>query len=558
MIKQEEISQETIENAYLKDKIVSIFDKLDTERQKQKNDIKEVEDAIFLKKTDKFQMTDLFELYQTFKAHIWENLYSNLELLFDVKGLDGKSEQTALLQKHNLQKYFEQAKLQNVLDNAIDFLIRKSEAIIFVGWSTKEKFVRRQKLLPILDKYGKPTPKQKKEIVIDKEQIYDGLELKAIDPECIVFDTDNKNHFIHQTFIPFSELETINGFNLLNENVLEEIKKYIKKEKLKEDKIELLEYWGDIYLADGTLAKNQVIVVAAREFIIRKEQNPYVINPFVVMELLKDPDTKRGFVYLKTALPMKDKAQQIFINQLRALEFITNPAYLAPKGAFSKIDQSAEPGKIIEYEASLMPQAPVPLNMSGALQGWEFLNYLKNIEETSTGIFKNFSGVIDKARSATEVQATVGGQNSRLAMIIDSINQYLIIPIIEKSADLIANLIFDEEEIFITDKNGNKTIVIDNSVRQAKYKYIYGDRNAMQMRKFKVKEMFDICTNMFKTFPKLQNSIDEIEALKFVLEQYGYDNFERFKHNENTGRINLSPNTTTEGNAKKQGMENLQ
>ena len=165
------------------------------------------------------------------------------------------------------------------------------------------------------------------------------------------------------------------------------------------------------------------------------------------MEILKDPSTKRGFVYLKTALQMKEKSQQIFINQLRALEFITNPAYLAPKGAFSNIDQQAEPGKIIEYESSLMPQAPVPLNMTGALQGWEFLNYLKNVEETATGIFKNFAGVIDKTRSATEVQATLGGQNSRLAMIIDQINQYLVIPIVEKSAELIANLIFEKEAI---------------------------------------------------------------------------------------------------------------
>ena len=121
--------------------VSSLFDDLDAQRQKQKADIKEVEDAIFLKSPDKFQMTDLFELYQTFKSHVWENLYSNLDLLFDVKGLNENSEKTSLLQKHNLQKYFELAKLQNVLDDAIDYLIRKSEAIIFVGWKMQEKFM---------------------------------------------------------------------------------------------------------------------------------------------------------------------------------------------------------------------------------------------------------------------------------------------------------------------------------------------------------------------------------------------------------------------------------
>ena len=541
MIKNVEVQDEKIisDRNYLKDKICSVFDDLDSQRQSQKNDIKAVEQAIFLKKNDKFQMTDLFELYQTFKAHIWENLYSNLELLFDVKGQNEESEKTALLQKHNLQKYFEQAKLQNVLDDAIDFLIRKSEAIIFVGWKIQEKFVRRKKNVVIPSSNKDELNKIKQEIVIERKKVYDGLDLRAIDPEKLVFDVDDKKYFIYQSFVSLNELSGIKGFNNLTPEMFEELKTYVNSNKknsnvkgIVDDKIELLEYWGDIKLADGTVEKNQVIVVAAREFVVRQELNPYIINPFVVMEILKDPETKRGFVYLKTALPMKEKSQQIFINQLRALEFITNPAYLAPKGAFNNITQDAEPGKIIEYEPSLMPQAPVPINMSGALQGWEFLSYLKNIEETTTGIFKNFAGMIDKTKTATEIEVTLGGQNSRLAMIIDQINQYLIIPVVEKSADLIANLIFDKETVFVSNNDVNTTEIIDETVRNGDYKYIYGDRNSIQSRKLKVKEMLDICTNMLKVFPDLINTINPIEALKFVLEQYGYDNFERFKNND--------------------------
>ena len=535
--------------------VSSAFDELDSQRQRQKADIKEVEDAIFLKTPDKFQMTDLFELYQTFKAHVWENLYSNLEALFDVKGLNAKSEQTAHLQKYNLQKYFELGKLQNVLDDAIDFLIRKSEAIVFVGWKTEEKFVRRKKNVPFFDKASKK-PQNKKQIVIERKKVYDGLDLRAIDPENIVFDVDKQSYFIYQTYVTLEELASAQGFNMLDEETFKELRTYVdsaqKRKNVKgllDDKIELLEYWGDIKLADGSVAKNQVVVVVARKFVIRQELNPYIIMPFVVMDIIKDPETKRGFVYLKTALPMKDKSQQIFINQLRALEFVTNPAYLAPKGAFSNIDQNAQPGKIIEYEPSLMPQAPIPLNMAGALQGWEFLSYLKNIEETTTGIFKNFTGVIDKARSATEVQATVGGQNSRLSMIIDLINQYLVIPVVEKSAELIANLIFEKEEVFVVEDENQRTEIIDDNVREGDYKYLYGDRNALQARRFKLKEMFDICSNMLNLFPDLKDGINSAEALKFVLEQYGYDNFERFKKDEFYGRTDLAPNSSPEGNA---------
>ena len=204
-----------------------------------------------------------------------------------------------------------------------------------------------------------------------------------------------------------------------------------------------------------------------------------------------------------------------------------------------------------------MPQAPVPLNMAGALQGWEFLDYLKNVEETSTGIFKNFTGVIDKARSATEVEATVGGQNSRLAMIIDQINQNLVIPIIEKSADLIANLIFDDEIVFVSNSENNYSLIINNEIRDGDYKYLYGDRNAVQLRKFKAKEMFDVCANVLNAFPDLKSRINPDEALRFVLEQYGYDNFERFKSDESARRINSTSADVAQRNAQTQGMADL-
>ena len=224
---------------------------------------------------------------------------------------------------------------------------------MFVGWKTQEKFVRRKKNVPFFDKDSKKA-QNKKQIVIERKKVYDGLDLRAIDPENIVFDTDKQNYFIYQTYVTLEELSCIQGFNFLDEETLSQIRTFVsnasKKKNVKgliDDRIELLEYWGDVKLADGSVAKNQVVVVAARQFVIRQELNPYIIKPFVVMNILKDPETNRGFVYLKTALPMKEKSQQIFINQLRALEFVTNPAYLAPKGAFSNIDQDAQPGKII-------------------------------------------------------------------------------------------------------------------------------------------------------------------------------------------------------------------
>lgn len=519
-------------------KISSIFDELDFKRNSQKKDIDEVEKAIFMQNEGSFQMPDIFELYQTFKSYIWENLYSNTELMFDVKGENKESDKLAPLQKKNLVNYFEKAKLQNILDEAIDFLLRKSEAIVFVGWKTKEKQIRRKINVQEFDKNNLPTGKITQEIVVQTKKVYDGLDLRAIDPVNLVFEPDNKSFYIYQTFVSQSELVSLNSYNFLDKAKKDDIIKFLASKEAKsnkgvlDDKIELLEYWGDIKNERGEIEKNQVIVVAARKFVIRKEENPYIINPFVVMSILNNPETKRGYLYLKSALPMRDKSQQIFLNQLRALEFITNPAYLAPKGAFSGTIQEAEPGKILEYEPALMPQTPVPLNMSGALQGWDFLKYLKSIEESTTGIYKLQDSSINTNKTATEVQVNLGGQNARLAMVIDCLNQNLIIPVIEKSAELISNLVFENEKLFVKNENEEKVIEINNNIRNADYKYIYGDRNSLQVRKFKAKEMFDVFAKLFNIFPEIKNNIDAREAFRFILEQYGFDNFERFKKDE--------------------------
>ena len=133
-------------------------------------------------------------------------------------------------------------------------------------------------------------------------------------------------------------------------------------------------------------------------------------------------------------------------------------------------------------------------------------------------------------------------------MIIDLINQYLVVPVVEKSAELIANLIFEKEEIFVIEDENQRTEIIDDNVRDGDYKYLYGDRNAIQARRFKLKEMFDICSNMLNLFPDLKEGINSAEALKFVLEQYGYDNFERFKKDEFSRKTDDASTSPFEGN----------
>ena len=163
-----------------------------------------------------------------------------------------------------------------------------------------------------------------------------------------------------------------------------------------------------------------------------------------------------------------------------------------------------------------------------ALNGWDFLNYFKNSTENATGIFKNMAGNIqNQARTATEINYSVTGQSARLNMILDSISRKIIIPMVEKTAEIIANFKVGKEVICLNDSGKYIFLEIDDSIRGAQYIYRYGDRKATAERKLKLKELFEVVKS-FAEVPTLAEKIDWIECFKYALEQYGIENSNNF------------------------------
>lgn len=292
-------------------------------------------------------------------------------------------------------------------------------------------------------------------------------------------------------------------------------------------KVEILEFWGDIELSDGTLLKNWLIVVAARREVIRFESNPFVINPFIHANIIESPRTGRGISPLRVALILNSLASTILNKQIDALTLMMNPPYLAPKGCF-KGQQDVKPGKIIEYDAALMPTAPTPLAFDKAMVGWDFLNYFKSTIESATGIFKNMAGNLQSAeRTATELNYSVSGQEARLNMILDSINRKIIVPMVEKTAEIISNFKLGKELIGVNDRGKTSFMEIDDNVRNGNYIYRYGDRRASFERKMRLKELFEVVQS-FAQVPEVEQKIDWLECFKFALEQYGIENANNF------------------------------
>ena len=540
-IETEDLTQKLSENEelFLVSNITEKFDRYEELRNSQLTDIKLVRDAIYnsdipkLNGWDsKIELPDIYELAQTLKSHISENLYSHPDAMFDVSGTTPQTQAYANRQKAMLVNTFEQMNIENEIEKIIDGIVETGESTIFVGWETKIKSVRRAQTLE--EQLQNP---EKRGFVIEDRVIYDNARIKYIKSEDFVFDKYNKDNWdacakIYRTYATVDELFSDKSNNLLTDEKLEILKGVVAKNKNRSDedisvdgkKLEILEFWGDIELADGNILKNWLIVIAGRREIIRFESNPFVTNPFIHANIIESPKTGRGISPLRVALILNNIASTILNKQVDALALMMNPPYLAPKGCF-KGQQDVKPGKIIEYDAALMPTAPT---FDKAMVGWDFLSYFKSTIESATGIFKNMAGNLQTAqRTATELNYSVSGQEARLNMILDAVNRKIIVPMVEKTAEIISNFKLGRELIGVNDRGKTSFLEIDDEVRNANYIYRYGDRRATFERKNRLKELFEVVSS-FAQVPEVEEKIDWLECFKFALEQYGIENANNF------------------------------
>ncbi len=522
-------------------KIPQKYDELEDVRLEQLKDIKILRNTIYNNQNSqlngwdsKIELPDIYELAQTLKSHITDNLYSHPDAMFDVSGSTPQAQSFANRQKAMLVNVFEQMKLEDELEKVVDGIVEAGESTLFVGWETKIKSIRRAQ--SVEEQLVSPTEDG---FIVESKIVYDNPKVKHVRPEDFVFDKNMRDNWdncvkVYRTYSDIDELKVNKANNLLTEEKIKKLKGIVDNKTKKEtnksvndNRVEVLEYWGDIELSDGESLKNWLVVVAGRSEIIRFEPNPFITNPFIHANIIENPNTGRGISPLRVALILNNISSTILNKQIDALALMMNPPYLAPKGCF-KGEQIVKPGKIIEYDAALMPTAPTALSFDKAMQGWEFLTYFKSTIESATGIFNNMSGKLQsEERTATELNYSVNGQTARLNMLLDSINRKIIVPMVEKTAELIANFKLGREVISINDRGRTLFIEIDDGIRNENYIYRYGDRKASLERKTRLNELFTIIRS-FAEVPVVANQVNWLECFKFALEQYGIENANNF------------------------------
>ncbi len=517
----------------LSEKISRLYDALNEDRTSQLADIRCVKDYIYRTSgnLNNFRLPDIYEQAQTLKAHLLDSLSSHPEGLFEVFPKDLKFSENAQKQKAMLVSAFENMKLADKLENIVNDIVECGESIVFIGWKRLFKKIRRA-----VENNGEIS------FMPDNKLVYDGPVLKTIAPEDFVFDTSTdfeQAAKIYHSKSTLQELFSDKNNNCVTPESRENLQALAcaKSNDNGEPKLDILEFWGDIRTENGKLLQNQLIVIAERRYIIRFEANPYMNCPFVYGNILEDPFTGRGVSPLKAAIDLNKAENEILNTQLKAYSLIVNPPYLAPKGAF-KGEQSVKPGKIIEYDSALLPQMPTPLNFSQALCGWDFIKYFKSSIESTTGIFKTMAGNIEvENRTATELNLTANGQSARLNMFLDAINRKIIVPVVQKTADIISNFKFGTENLLYRLSGELKTVEINDDVRFGDYIYRYSDRKASLERKSRQREIVN-CMTTFANAAPLSEKINWEECFRLILGTLGVENTELYLKKGNTDVAN--------------------
>lgn len=583
---EKELSKEQKEK--LAKRIADDFNRWDDARVTQIDMAKKIQAETYLNQTPRkkkqewqndVKMNGLYNLKRTKKSTIWSQVWSNPAQMFDVRGTNEQTEKMAKMQKAAIVDSLTKMNIGKQFDYGIDNLFDIGEIIFKVDWEQKKKIVKRQKknigfvlqhLMRLATGAGYGLANNFQDIEIP---YYENARVQNVSPFLFVFDAakweiGNKESWdsvikISKRFDTIENLKE-NKFYEITPEMEEELK--IENEKSSENqetidirdkneyagKYSILFAHGDFKI-NGKLYKNYVAEVLAGKYLIRFEENPIWENPFILCALEYDPLTKRGISCLKSAYDMCLKEEDLTNAAFDAQELTIHPAYWVGKDWIAKADLDKDgnikiaPNKAIQYDEQFAQGQPIPVNVNA--NGIDaLLSLLDNKIADVTSVSSVMYGNIENSkRTATELSLADKGSGSQIAKELDTINQDLIIPMIEKIAELLAMFKDGADYVYAQEKGKNIEYKIDNTIRQAQYTYFYEDRNAISERKSKFNEIFQIFKEVAQS-PDLFSLVDWREVITTAVELVGFDNTEKFfVQNQGLSRLTDMINQVPEG-----------
>ncbi len=552
-------------------RLASNFTKWDEDRASQITTAKEIMKEVYLdqdrrkgeEKSNKWKanihLNKPYNIKKAIKSMLWREVYPSSEQMFDVRGTNEETEKNAKTQKAAIVDSFNKMKINKQYDIAVDSLLDIGEMIAKVDWVQKKKIVKRQRkdvgfllqnLIARTNGAGiLSAPLKDVEI-----PLYENARVETISPFMFVFDHSKFKLFdndswdscikIYKRFKTLDEVKENKVYEFKNEWIDELVEDKDDKTTDNKDVAELRndEKYGDMWAVlyahgdfkiDGKIYKNYIAEVLAGKYLIRFEKNPMYINPFVFCALEYDPLTKRGISLLKSVLDMCKEEEELTNQAFDAQKLTINPVLLAPEDMFDEDNTDADgdieyyPGKVITFKENMSQKQPIPvqINTNGIAELLALLD--RQIADTSNVSDVMLGNIENQKRTATELSLADKGSSSQVGKILDVFYQDFTIPIVEKTAELLAMFVDGVDFVFLKEKGKDIEYRITNEIRQAQYNYIYEDRNALHDRKAKAMELLELLTRAAQD-AELRSQLELKEGFIDVAETIGYDNTDKY------------------------------
>ena len=449
--------------------------------------------------------------------------------------------------------------VQRQYDKVADDLFDVGEMIFKTDWEQRKKVVKRQRkdvgfvIMNVLRNAmgaGYSTQEKMQDVEIP---YYENARVEEVSPFMFVFDHtkykqgDKKAwNSLWKIYKRFDTLDNIkaNKIYKLTPDMITELENISSGEGENKELIDMRDmnnYGGQLsilychgdFKINGKLYKNYIAEVLAGKYLIRFEENPLFINPFIYCALEIDPLTKRGISPLKCALSLAREQERLTNTAMDVQKLRANPPVWAPEGLFDENNTNKDgtvpiaPGKVLEFKNDFSGQLPEPVTLSG-----EGVNELINYSEqkisdlTSVSNFM-YGNVTDTKRTATELSLMDKGASAQTSKELDIINQDLTIPMIENVAELLAMFKDGVDYVYTKEQGRDVEYQITNAIRQAQYEYVYEDRNAIENRKQKFDQVFSMMTGAAQN-QQLFNMFDWKETYTTGFEMLGFDNPDKF------------------------------
>jgi len=505
---------------------------------------KHIYDLLRNESEDEFLTTKIYEQAETYIAQLKNKCAGSIETQFGVEGNTETDQSNANIMKAFTEDKLEKMKYLSVYDDGIPNYVEKGAFYTFTQWITDLKEVKR--IVNIDLTTGEEATEFSLPENIESQRItktitaYDGAKSISIDPFSIVFDKNKMKDWdkcpkIYKSWLSPEDILANKEYKISKETQvrLKEIGKsnnegsttpldatLVKKEDTTNgDMIEVLEYWGDLRLSDGTYLNNWHAVVIGRLEVVRFCKNPFLINPFTRCSFKDDPKTGREISPLLVAVVNNAKKSDVFRKIITGMNFANNPCHLIKGELGLKGKNEAKPGKFIEIpDKGMNKDNPIiySIDGKGLNVNFETMPLFDAEIEQSTGINKYLTGNVDgtKVDFATEASGIMGGGETRIQKDVDNLNRNLTMPTIQKVADLNANMISNPEEIKIRNSGKVEFKKVTPEIIQGNYEFKVADAKQESLNRQKAQTTVNVLEKIAAGNPHA--NIDEIS--KYALE----------------------------------------